>query len=59
MATAMDNAEASFYLSQFIGKPLRIHVSDGRVFGGQMKCTDRVSIPILNTSLPLLLLSPS
>ncbi|KAF2689010.1 hypothetical protein K458DRAFT_413338 [Lentithecium fluviatile CBS 122367] len=37
----MDNAKASFYLSQFIGKPLRIHTSDGRVFGGQMKCTDK------------------
>lgn len=42
----MDNAQASFYLSQFIGKPLRIHTSDGRVFGGQMKCTDKVSIVI-------------
>ncbi|KAF2269383.1 hypothetical protein CC78DRAFT_508763 [Lojkania enalia] len=37
----MDNAEASFYLSQFIGKNLRIHTSDNRVFGGQMKCTDK------------------
>ncbi|KAF2245908.1 hypothetical protein BU26DRAFT_567424 [Trematosphaeria pertusa] len=37
----MDNDQATFYLSQFIGKPLRIHVSDGRVFGGQMKCTDK------------------
>ena len=43
---AMDNAEASFYLSQYIGKPLRIHVSDGRVFGGQMKCTDKVSTSV-------------
>ncbi|KAF2191796.1 hypothetical protein K469DRAFT_555757 [Zopfia rhizophila CBS 207.26] len=37
----MDNAEASFYLSQFIGKNLRIHTSDNRIFGGQMKCTDK------------------
>jgi hypothetical protein len=40
----MNNNEATFWLSQFIGKNLRIHASDGRVFGGQMKCTDRVSI---------------
>lgn len=38
----MDNSEATAYLSQFIGQPLRIHTSDGRVFGGQMKCTDKV-----------------
>lgn len=38
----MDNQEATSYLSQFIGQPLRIHTSDGRVFGGQMKCTDKV-----------------
>jgi len=56
MSTAMENAEASFYLTQFIGKPLRIHVSDGRVFGGQMKCTDKVSIPVESYSLEFLLL---
>jgi small nuclear ribonucleoprotein (snRNP)-like protein len=39
----MDNDQASFWLSQFIGKNLRIHASDGRVFGGQLKCTDKVS----------------
>ncbi|KZM19115.1 hypothetical protein ST47_g9733 [Ascochyta rabiei] len=37
----MDNEQATFWLSQFIGKNLRIHASDGRVFAGQMKCTDR------------------
>ncbi|KAF1997019.1 hypothetical protein P154DRAFT_442086 [Amniculicola lignicola CBS 123094] len=37
----MDNAKATFWLSQFIGKNLRIHASDGRVFGGQLKCTDK------------------
>ncbi|KAF2798079.1 hypothetical protein K505DRAFT_234116 [Melanomma pulvis-pyrius CBS 109.77] len=37
----MDNTEASVYLSQFIGKNLRIHTTDDRVFGGQMKCTDK------------------
>ncbi|KAF3009581.1 hypothetical protein E8E13_006138 [Curvularia kusanoi] len=39
--TKMDNEQATFWLSQFIGKNLRIHSSDGRVFGGQMKCTDK------------------
>ncbi|EDU42489.1 conserved hypothetical protein [Pyrenophora tritici-repentis Pt-1C-BFP] len=37
----MDNEQATFWLDQFIGKNLRIHASDGRVFGGQMKCTDK------------------
>ncbi|KAJ4293490.1 hypothetical protein N0V90_008773 [Kalmusia sp. IMI 367209] len=37
----MNNDEATSYLSQFIDKPLRIHASDGRVFGGQLKCTDK------------------
>ncbi|OAL43094.1 hypothetical protein IQ07DRAFT_303553 [Pyrenochaeta sp. DS3sAY3a] len=37
----MDNEQATFWLSQFIGKNLRVHASDGRVFGGQMKCTDK------------------
>lgn len=40
--TKMDNEQATFWLSQFIGKNLRIHASDGRIFGGQMKCTDKV-----------------
>ncbi|KAF2272672.1 uncharacterized protein EI97DRAFT_202726 [Westerdykella ornata] len=37
----MDNKEACDYLSSLIGKNLRIHVSDKRVFGGQLKCTDK------------------
>lgn len=41
----MDNDGATAYLTQFIGQPLRIHTSDGRVFGGQMKCTDKVRLP--------------
>jgi hypothetical protein len=40
----MNNDEATFWLSQFVGKNLRVHASDGRVFGGQMKCTDKVSL---------------
>ena len=45
--TKMDNEQATFWLSQFIGKNLRIHASDGRIFGGQMKCTDKVRVSIL------------
>lgn len=30
-------------LRAYLGKTLRITASDGRVFVGQMKCTDRVS----------------
>ncbi|KAL6706260.1 hypothetical protein ACN47E_005995 [Coniothyrium glycines] len=37
----MDNEHATSWLSQFIGKNLRIHTADGRVFAGQMKCTDQ------------------
>jgi hypothetical protein len=48
-STKMDNEQATFWLSQFIGKNLRIHASDGRVFGGQMKCTDRVCLTILSS----------
>ncbi|KAF3054081.1 hypothetical protein E8E11_011327 [Didymella keratinophila] len=40
-STKMDNEQATFWLSQFIGKNLRVHASDGRIFGGQMKCTDK------------------
>ena len=42
----MDNEQATFWLNQFIGKNLRIHASDGRVFGGQMKCTDKVGYDV-------------
>lgn len=52
--TKMDHEQATFWLSQFIGKNLRIHASDGRVFGGQMKCTDKVSD--IDTHLFMLLL---
>jgi hypothetical protein len=50
----MENAEATAWLSQFIGKNLRIHTSDDRVFGGQMKCTDKVCcwLYVLSVELP-------
>ncbi|CBY00213.1 hypothetical protein IAQ61_011143 [Plenodomus lingam] len=37
----MNTEKSAHWLSQFIGKNLRIHASDGRVFAGQMKCTDK------------------
>ena len=56
----MNNDEATFWLSQFIGKNLRIHASDGRVFGGQMKCTDKVSLTLpINFGRPEFPLSSS
>ncbi|KAK6436544.1 hypothetical protein LTR95_007262 [Oleoguttula sp. CCFEE 5521] len=33
--------EAVSYLSSFINRTLHIHIKDGRMFVGQMKCTDR------------------
>jgi hypothetical protein len=34
--------QATQLLSEYIGKTLRVHTDDKRVFVGQMKCTDRV-----------------
>jgi small nuclear ribonucleoprotein (snRNP)-like protein len=33
--------QASSLLSQYLGRTLRVHTDDKRVFVGQMKCTDR------------------
>jgi small nuclear ribonucleoprotein (snRNP)-like protein len=33
--------EARALLSHYLGKSLRVHTTDQRVFVGQMKCTDR------------------
>ncbi|KAL1641473.1 hypothetical protein SLS58_005978 [Diplodia intermedia] len=33
--------QAITYLTQFIGRNLRVHVTDKRMFIGQMKCTDK------------------
>lgn len=42
----MDNdntaPETEHDLASFLGKILRVHVSDGRMFVGSMKCTDKV-----------------
>ena len=34
-------AQATAYLTSLLNKFLHIHISDGRVFVGQLKCTDR------------------
>jgi len=33
--------EATSVLSRYLGRTLRVHTNDKRVFVGQMKCTDR------------------
>jgi small nuclear ribonucleoprotein (snRNP)-like protein len=33
-------AQAASYLTGLLNKQLHIHISDGRMFVGQMKCTD-------------------
>ncbi|OJD33716.1 lsm domain-containing protein [Diplodia corticola] len=38
---AVSTTQAITYLTQFIGRNLRIHVTDKRMFIGQMKCTDK------------------
>src|SRR5215469_8928550 len=43
MSTAPTDPSPQEFLSQYLGKTLRIHTSDNRIFVGQMKCTDRVS----------------
>ncbi|KAI9752142.1 MAG: hypothetical protein M4579_005742 [Chaenotheca gracillima] len=36
----MDNASAVEYLQSFLDRRLNITTTDGRIFAGQMKCTD-------------------
>lgn len=38
--TATGASEAADYLVSFLNKTLHIHITDGRMFVGQMKCTD-------------------
>jgi hypothetical protein len=37
-------AEAEAYLSSLLNKNLRINTTDGRMFVGQFRCTDAVSL---------------
>lgn len=39
----MDNTQATEYLGFFLGKRLRLHTADTRMFIGDFKCTDNVS----------------
>ena len=39
----MANAPAVEYLNSLLGRQLRIHTTDTRMFVGEMKCTDGVS----------------
>lgn len=38
MADSIEDAQA--FLTQMLNRTLHVHTSDGRVFVGQMKCTD-------------------
>ncbi|KAF4553100.1 LSM domain-containing protein 1 [Elsinoe fawcettii] len=37
----MSNGDATSFLTSLLNRSLRIHVTDGRMFVGQMKCTDQ------------------
>lgn len=39
----MDSEKAVEYLNGLLGRTLRIHATDGRMFVGLFKCTDAVS----------------
>jgi N-alpha-acetyltransferase 38, NatC auxiliary subunit len=46
----MDNHQAEQYLQSFLGKTLRIHTTDTRMFVGCFKCTDAVCLfPSVNS----------
>lgn len=47
---SLSPTQATTYLTQFIGRNLRIHVTDKRMFIGQMKCTDKASPARLTTT---------
>lgn len=38
----MDNEKAQDYLGTLLGKQLRVHTADSRIFLGEFKCTDNV-----------------
>lgn len=40
----MDPDEATEFLSSMLGQQLRIHTTDTRMFVGDFKCTDNVSL---------------
>jgi len=44
----MENHEAVEYLSSLLGKQLRVHTTDTRMFVGEFKCTDNECNVILS-----------
>ncbi|KAF1990258.1 hypothetical protein K402DRAFT_417719 [Aulographum hederae CBS 113979] len=42
--------EATAFLSQYLGKTLRVHTNDTRIFVGHMKCTDKDCNIILSST---------
>ncbi|KIW07477.1 uncharacterized protein PV09_01444 [Verruconis gallopava] len=39
--SSIEVEKATSLLSEYLGKTLRVHTDDKRIFVGQMKCTDR------------------
>lgn len=44
----MDNQKAQEYLGTLLGKQLRVHTTDSRMFVGEFKCTDNECNVILS-----------
>lgn len=42
----MDSEQGVQFLDGLLGRQLRIHATDSRMFVGIFKCTDAVSIPL-------------
>lgn len=40
----VDNKTAQEFLGSLLGKQLRIHTTDARMFVGEFKCTDNVGL---------------
>ena len=43
----MDKDQAVEFLESLLGKSLRVHTTDTRMFVGIFKCTDAVRLPVL------------
>jgi hypothetical protein len=51
-ASTMDTEQAVQYLDGLLGRQLRIHTTDSRMFVGIFKCTDAVSNSLRNLGDP-------
>ncbi|KAF2151938.1 hypothetical protein K461DRAFT_294803 [Myriangium duriaei CBS 260.36] len=47
---SLTNTAATTYLSGLLNRSLRIHINDGRMFVGNLKCTDRERNVVLATT---------